>query len=103
MIVNYSIQKTKGAVTYCSYCPYKTMISTNFKTHMLTHTGLRPHVCFMCNKSFNQKVHLKTHLRIHSGERPYVCETCGKRFVQQAHLRNHQLVHIKEAGEPHFV
>ena len=34
--------------------------------HMLKHSGVKPHQCHHCGKSFARKEHMWEHIRIHS-------------------------------------
>lgn len=42
------------------------------------HTGVKPHVCDVCDKTFIQRSALTVHQRVHTGEKPHHCETCAK-------------------------
>lgn len=42
-----------------------------------------------CAKSFQQKSHLTTHLMKHTGEKPHGCDVCGQDFRQKVHLDGH--------------
>ncbi len=68
----------------------------NLKVHQKTHTGVRDHMCFECEKTFITSQHLKRHQRIHTGEKPYKCSHCDKRFSQSGDLKAHERIHTGE-------
>lgn len=63
---------------------------------MRTHYGIKPYICDICSKEFNDKGNLKTHLRIHTGERPYKCSVCCKAFKTEGQLKEHFGSHYKD-------
>lgn len=79
----------------CSVCG-KTF--QNMKTHMRSHTGIKPYRCTVCNKRFPRAGALRRHRKIHSGERPHVCRHCGKTFTESSALKTHSRSH--EDAEP---
>ncbi|XP_003705952.3 uncharacterized protein LOC100877746 isoform X1 [Megachile rotundata] len=105
----------------CSTCGKRWKTATELKTHIKTHSTLRPYMCEkcgqaykhkhalevhvgmhnginpfqcnFCNKCFTQKGALMRHLPMHTGEMPYQCELCGKRFVHHTSYNMHRLSH----------
>ena len=68
----------------------------HLQKHELVHTGVRPHPCNLCSKSFSSNSNLKTHMRLHMGEKPYSCDKCSQKFTQAVHLRLHKRLHNNE-------
>lgn len=59
----------RGPVTYqCDNCYYSSNVSTNFRRHLLIHSGERPFKCEHCDKGFIQKVNYLGHLKKHHPE-----------------------------------
>ncbi|KAJ3225542.1 hypothetical protein HDU81_007796 [Chytriomyces hyalinus] len=79
------------------HCPYDGCDKTfprqyNLKSHMFCHSGLRPHVCEMCNSAFARKHDLQRHVRtLHATDRPFKCGDCSQSFTQSEQLRRHQI------------
>lgn len=62
----------------------------NVKSHMVCHSGDRPHLCSDCPASFRRKHDLQRHFRTtHSNERPWVCSKCNRSFARRDHYRRH--------------
>lgn len=56
----------KSFVKYsCNYCGKIFYHKGSFRAHLRTHTGEKPFVCSICNRSFTQKVHLVRHIATH--------------------------------------
>nr|CAD7399922.1 unnamed protein product [Timema poppensis] len=49
----------------------------------MTHIGLKPFQCGLCEAFFTSKEGLKKHIKRHSGVRPYKCHQCDKAYIQQ--------------------
>ncbi|GBM22856.1 Zinc finger protein 569 [Araneus ventricosus] len=88
----------------CPCCEYSSLVLTNVKRHILTHTGERPFKCSICDTSVNSDdgqgsvkyyscphcefssryyTSVKNHILIHTGEKPFKCSYCGKSFNQK--------------------
>ncbi|KAH8928910.1 hypothetical protein BT69DRAFT_1212189, partial [Atractiella rhizophila] len=51
--------------------------------------------CSQCPRAFARPSALQTHMLTHSGEKPHVCpvQGCGRRFSVLSNLRRHMKVH----------
>ena len=43
-----------------------------------------------CDKEFSRPDKLKSHIITHSGIKPYRCSICGKDFARRPHLKEHE-------------
>ncbi|XP_067827697.1 zinc finger protein 710a isoform X2 [Heptranchias perlo] len=77
----------------CRLCEKSYTSKYNLVTHILGHSGIKPHECQHCHKLFKQPSHLQMHLLTHEGIRPHKCEVCNKAFTQTSHLKRHMLLH----------
>ncbi|KAL3900912.1 MAG: hypothetical protein SGCHY_001005 [Lobulomycetales sp.] len=65
----------------------------NVKSHMVCHSGDRPHQCSQCTASFRRKHDLQRHYRTsHSQDRPWKCNRCSRSFARRDHYRRHMAV-----------
>ena len=89
--------KIKGKWRWqCNKCEKDYSSKYCLMTHLVGHTGIKPHVCTECGKAFKQLSHLNTHQLRHAGVRPHTCTECGKTFVQSSHLKRHMKTHNPE-------
>ncbi|XP_036434695.1 zinc finger protein 366 isoform X2 [Colossoma macropomum] len=77
----------------CRMCEKSYTSKYNLVTHILGHSGIKPHGCGLCGKLFKQLSHLHTHMLTHQGARPHKCQVCHKAFTQTSHLKRHMMQH----------
>lgn len=77
----------------CPMCEKSYTSKYNLVTHILGHSGIKPHACCRCGKLFKQLSHLHTHMLTHQGTRPHKCQVCHKAFTQTSHLKRHMMQH----------
>ncbi|XP_072437967.1 uncharacterized protein znf366 isoform X1 [Chiloscyllium punctatum] len=77
----------------CRMCEKSYTSKYNLVTHILGHSGIKPHACSQCGKLFKQLSHLHTHMLTHQGTRPHKCNVCHKAFTQTSHLKRHMMQH----------
>ncbi|XP_019387822.1 PREDICTED: zinc finger protein 366 [Crocodylus porosus] len=77
----------------CPMCEKSYTSKYNLVTHILGHSGIKPHACSRCGKLFKQLSHLHTHMLTHQGTRPHKCQVCHKAFTQTSHLKRHMMQH----------
>ncbi|XP_016363019.1 zinc finger protein 366-like isoform X2 [Sinocyclocheilus anshuiensis] len=77
----------------CRMCEKSYTSKYNLITHILGHSGIKPHECNLCGKLFKQLSHLHTHKLTHQGARPHKCQVCHKAFTQTSHLKRHMMQH----------
>ncbi|EDV93763.1 GH18112 [Drosophila grimshawi] len=59
----------------------------------IVHQGERPYACKYCDKTFNSSTTRVMHERSHTNTRPYSCDYCGKSFISASGLKRHDLTH----------
>uniref|UniRef100_A0A182PUG3 C2H2-type domain-containing protein n=1 Tax=Anopheles epiroticus TaxID=199890 RepID=A0A182PUG3_9DIPT len=65
-------------------------------THCGTHTGERPYVCTICNKSYKTPSLRTAHMDTHIEGKTFKCEMCGKSLQTRACYRNHVKRHLEQ-------
>ncbi|CAN7945092.1 unnamed protein product [Ixodes persulcatus] len=49
-------------VLQCPHCPFQSSFQSSIRRHQLRHTKERPHVCSVCDQSFQRRYQLTQHL-----------------------------------------
>ncbi|XP_017073639.2 transcription factor Ouib [Drosophila eugracilis] len=112
----------KVQIYKCDTCGLIKYNKSTLERHMYEHTGIRPHPCKECKKTFLTANELRAHYlshhtmeppfdcrycerryfsavgrkkheRIHTNERPFVCDQCGKAFTRSCTLNAHKETH----------
>ncbi|XP_034660876.1 transcription factor Ouib-like [Drosophila subobscura] len=85
----------------CEQCGRHFTDQSNFKLHMLRHTGIKNFACPDCGKKFYTEHLLSLHIRIeHRGEKPYACKYCKKAFKNSTPRTIHERIHSKVRPYP---
>ncbi|XP_018026053.1 uncharacterized protein LOC108681520 [Hyalella azteca] len=79
----------------CTECDFRCYSASRLmKSHMPSHTNMRPFLCESCGKVFKTYKHLKSH-KTNSHSKPleaqekFTCEICNKNFVEKRMLQGH--------------
>ncbi|KAH8284131.1 hypothetical protein KR054_010846, partial [Drosophila jambulina] len=76
----------------CEQCGRHFSCPSNFKVHLLRHTGLKTFACTQCPQKFYTAHLLRRHLDMHSGERPYPCQFCEMTFANTSVRTRHERI-----------
>lgn len=97
----------KFEIYKCNICEKEVAHVSNFKKHLLVHTGGRPFSCTACDKTFKRKIHMEEHIlsahesgakttELNEKLKPYKCDICKKAFTNSTHLKRHMVAHTSE-------
>lgn len=77
----------------CNQCGKKWRTVTELKSHIASHSDVRPFVCEICGQAYKMKKALDIHIGMHNGIHPFVCSYCNKSFTQKVGLEKHLPIH----------
>ncbi|XP_020799795.1 zinc finger protein 333 [Drosophila serrata] len=87
----------------CHICGKRLSSAFVLKTHLLRHSGKRPHKCSQCDAAFTVAAELKTHMNTHSSERSFVCRyNCGKSFRFSSARSSHERIHMDDSKRIYY-
>ncbi|VVC26905.1 Zinc finger C2H2-type,Zinc finger, RING/FYVE/PHD-type [Cinara cedri] len=81
------------AIHSCALCGKKWRTLTELKSHIQSHSSIRPYVCEICGQAYKMKKALDVHIGMHNGIHPFTCEYCNKSFTQKVGLQKHIPIH----------
>uniref|UniRef100_A0A2M4AZG8 Putative c2h2-type zn-finger protein n=1 Tax=Anopheles triannulatus TaxID=58253 RepID=A0A2M4AZG8_9DIPT len=87
----------------CSVCGRRFANPCMLKTHMKSHTGLRPYSCVYCNRVYGCGGDLVEHVAKHhvGNDNIYQCHLCDADFPKIRGLKGHYEVHFRN-GEKFY-
>ncbi|XP_016948987.1 transcription factor Ouib [Drosophila biarmipes] len=78
----------------CDQCPHRFYTATLLRRHQEVHLGTAPYQCRYCEVSFNNATGRVQHERSrHTHVKPFKCKECDKSFAMSGKLRMHMLSH----------
>lgn len=77
----------------CDVCDKTFTDTSNYKQHLLIHSGVKSYICQICGKGFVQPQGLRMHMPSHSNDYPFSCNLCSKKFRRKQHFELHMVKH----------
>ncbi|KAL7727899.1 hypothetical protein ACLKA6_019463 [Drosophila palustris] len=74
----------------CELCGRHFTCPSNFKVHLLRHTGVKNFACKECPLKFYTPHLLRRHMLAHLCEKPYPCQYCGQTFADHSGRIQHE-------------
>lgn len=74
----------------CELCGRHFTCPSNFKVHLLRHTGVKNFACKQCPLKFYTPHLLRRHMLAHLCEKPYPCQYCGQTFADHSGRIQHE-------------
>ena len=63
-----SVDELQRKVFLCTWCDYKSLRRDHINIHIRKHTGVKPHTCGFCGKTFSDRSNMNVHMRRHVEE-----------------------------------
>ncbi|XP_068154040.1 transcription factor Ouib-like [Drosophila tropicalis] len=77
----------------CDMCGRHFSCQSNFRVHLLRHTGIKNYQCSQCSQTFYTAHLLRRHERTHVSVRPYQCHYCNLSFTNTGGRIQHERTH----------
>ncbi|XP_030370938.1 transcription factor Ouib [Scaptodrosophila lebanonensis] len=74
----------------CEQCGRHFSCPSNFKVHLLRHSGVKNYFCKLCPMKFYTAHLLRRHEMLHVCDRPYACQYCDQRFSHYSGRIQHE-------------
>ncbi|VDK47295.1 unnamed protein product [Taenia asiatica] len=85
------VNREERRIWQCPDCKKTYDSSASLRMHLQSHS--RSWKCHFCDKAFSRKWILVAHERRHTGERPVVCPVCQRTFPDRSIMRKHIQAH----------
>lgn len=71
------------------------------RKHLALHSGLKPHLCELCGRTFALRSYLNAHNRMHHFQeeerpKPFKCKSCPYSTYAKKNLEVHERIHTDE-------
>ncbi|XP_035788257.1 myoneurin-like [Anopheles albimanus] len=85
----------------CNICDRRFSLPCYLKTHMNSHTGLRPYSCVYCNRVYGNGGDLVEHVAKHhvGNDNIYQCHLCDADFPKVRELKGHYEIHFRNGEQ----
>ncbi|XP_018568016.1 zinc finger protein 571 [Anoplophora glabripennis] len=90
---------SKAEVHKCNICNKEFSRANILKTHITSHSTLKPFRCDVCSKGFNRKDHLVNHIKLHNKDNGFECDICKRTFSQAGYLSMHKAARHDTEGK----
>ncbi|KAG7153920.1 Zinc finger protein 358-like 4 [Homarus americanus] len=85
----------------CPTCNKTFSRQSQLKSHLTSHSEVRPFECKICLLKFKYRRNLVEHSSIHDAVPSFICSVCGLTFKQKSNLLKHERTH-REASKMNF-
>nr|CAI5821533.1 unnamed protein product [Callosobruchus analis] len=108
-----SVASITSKIHECTYCTYKSTVSTSLAKHMLKHpeavNNCKFQICVHCNAKFKNKISLDNHtIRYHPNfvaavtSKVHECPCCTYKTTLKGNLHKHMLIHPEAVNNYKF-
>ncbi|GJQ67212.1 hypothetical protein Trydic_g12739, partial [Trypoxylus dichotomus] len=87
------LKHDKKFTSICSICNIGFIKTSDYKSHMVSHSTEKKYQCPQCHKCYKTMSNLNFHAKFHSDRLPFNCEICEKGFMRKEYLESHVNTH----------